>query len=102
MAFQYSGATKEEEERLLSQAAHRPSETGSTFVTGGDVSRFQRRTMPATHQDNVRRMASAYATPPMAPASRGPVRGGMGPVSPGPMVRVTRGKQTVETPVGER
>jgi pilus assembly protein CpaB len=100
-----AGASKEEEERLLAQAAHRPNETGSTFVTGGDVSRFQRRTLPATHQDNVRRMAAAYAAPPAAPAGRGPVRaggGGTGMAAPGPVVRVTRGKVTVEEPVGGR
>jgi pilus assembly protein CpaB len=96
-----AGASKEEEERLLAAAAHRPNETGSTFVTGGDVSRFQRRTMPATHQDNVRAMAAAYA-PPAAPASRGPVRSGAATVTPGPVVRVTRGKVTVEEPVGGR
>ncbi len=94
-----AGASREEEERLLAQAAHRPSETSSTFVTGGDVSRFQRRTLPPTHQDNVRRLASAYAAPaaaPSGPTSRGPVR----VVPAGPVVRVTRGKQTVVEQVG--
>jgi pilus assembly protein CpaB len=93
-----TGATPEEEERLLAQASHRPSETGSTFVTGGDVSRFQRRTMPATHQDNVRRMAAAYATPatPAGPGARGPVR----TIPMGPVVRITRGKQTVVEQIG--
>ncbi len=103
-----AGATKEEEERLLAQASHRPSEGATTFVTGGDVSRFQRRTMPATHQDNVRRMAAAYATPTPAaapaPAPRGTFRAGSGTgtLTTGPTVRVTRGKVTVEEPVGGR
>ncbi|MEC7162027.1 MAG: Flp pilus assembly protein CpaB, partial [Pseudomonadota bacterium] len=36
-------ATPEEEEQLLRQAMARPVDGKSTFVTGGDVSRFQRR-----------------------------------------------------------
>ena len=39
-------ATPEEEERILRQAMARPDDGKSTYVTGGDVSRFQRRTVP--------------------------------------------------------
>ena len=82
-------ATPEEEEKLLAQAMSRPSDSGGSFVTGSDVSRFQRRTVPATGGANV-----------SAPAAN--VRpGDPVPVRPaGPMVRVTRGKTTVEVPVG--
>ncbi|MEC8772319.1 MAG: Flp pilus assembly protein CpaB, partial [Pseudomonadota bacterium] len=38
-------ATPEEEEQLLRQAMARPVDGKSTFVTGGDVSRFQRRSV---------------------------------------------------------
>ena len=41
-----AGASKIEEDRLLSQAMNRPIEGATSFVTGGDVSRFQRRTVP--------------------------------------------------------
>ena len=93
-----TGASKEEEERLLAQALHRPGEGASTFVTGGDVSRFQSRTMPRSHLEQ--RMASEPAPSFAAPMSggRGPVRSG----PPTPVVRVTRGKVTVEEPVGGR
>lgn len=80
-------ATPEEEEKLLAQAMSRPNDKGSTFVTGSDVSRFQRRTMPATDAPRTSG-APTYEAPgqPAAPT--------------GPMVRVTRGKTTVEVPVG--
>jgi pilus assembly protein CpaB len=41
------GASPVEERRLLSSLANRPIDTNTTFTTGGDVSRFQRRTVPA-------------------------------------------------------
>jgi pilus assembly protein CpaB len=41
------GATPQQEEKLLRQAMSQPSDAGAgTYQTGGDVSRFQRRTMP--------------------------------------------------------
>lgn len=80
------GATPAEEERLLRAAMSRPADTGTTFATGGDVSRFQRRTMPA--QDSKQSMVMRDGTPP-------PVAGPTGPV-----VRVSRGKETVAVPVG--
>ena len=43
-----TGVTKEQEEKVLAQAMNRPADGGASFVTGGDVSRFQRRTMPPT------------------------------------------------------
>src|SRR5690606_6604641 len=65
---------------LLRRAVARPQEGGSTFVTGGDVSRFQRTSVP--------RQTSA------APADSGVV-GTSAPEAPrGPTVRVTRGKDT--------
>lgn len=73
-------ATPEEEARLIRTAMGRPNDKGSTFSTGGDVSRFQRHSMPATNSS----------------------RGGGGtnaPVYSGPVVRVSRGKQTTVEPV---
>src|SRR5690606_20680099 len=80
------GASKEEEERLLRKAMARPQEGTSTYVTGGDVSRFQRSSIPSSGSEervNPGNFADAAAAP-AAPA--------------GPVVRVTRGKNTtVET-----
>jgi len=78
-------ATPEEEEALLRKAMSRPTDKSTTFVTGGDVSRFQRRTKPATGKE------------PAAPPGIG-VAGG---APKGPTVRVTRGKNTVAVPVAK-
>lgn len=82
-----AGATKEEEDRILRQAASRPIEGASSYVTGGDVSRFQRRSLP-------RNPDSAGSNSVMTAMNMAP-----GTVSAGPMVRVTRGKTTTEVPV---
>lgn len=83
------GASKAEEERILSRVAARPMDGATSFVTGGDVSRFQRRTVPtapAVPQYN------RYRSEPMAPSA---------PVKVGPVVRVTRGKDTSEVQVSK-
>ena len=81
-----AGATKDEENRLLNAALNRPVDTGTTFQTGGDVSRFQLRAWA-----NKPKPASNMARMPLAPS---------GPAAPsGPSVRVTRGQTTtVEQP----
>jgi pilus assembly protein CpaB len=73
-----AGASKEQEETLLRTAVARPQEGATTFVTGGDVSRFQRRSVPSQS----------------APQAGGPAAtiAAAGPALPrGPVVRVTRG-----------
>lgn len=84
-------ATPEQEERLLKAAMARPIDKGTTFVTGGDVSRFQRKTMPPQDSDR-----AAQYTPPSPGVS---ARVDSQPVYRGPSVRVTRGKATEEIPV---
>ena len=96
-----AGATKAQEEKLLSQAMNRPIDKGATFVTGGDVSRFQRRSAPS--QELPRAMFQGYTPPaPAAPAPSGRANrsGGSAVTSTGPTVRVTRGKNTTEESVG--
>ncbi|TCJ38924.1 Flp pilus assembly protein CpaB [Parafrankia sp. BMG5.11] len=78
------GATPEQEEKLLAAAMNRPSDGASTFQTGGDVSRFQRRTMPAP--------APAMGAAPTISAA-GPAPRGYAPApAPRSVVTVTRGK----------
>ena len=84
-----AGANKAQEEKFLADAMNRPVEGGTTFVTGGDVSRFQRRNVPS-----VAPAPRAASAPYSAPAAASPAR------PAGPVVRVTRGKTTVEEPVG--
>ena len=87
-------ATPEEEERILRTALGQPIDRGSTFSTGGDVSRFQRRNLPPQDGEGG---GTARQTP-AAPGVSAQINGA--PVYRGPSVRVTRGKETVEVPVG--
>jgi len=77
-------ATPDEEEALLRTAMSRPTDKSTSFTTGGDVSRFQRRTKPPS--GNEKKPAPAL----------GVVTG-----KPAPTVRVTRGKTTVAVPVAK-
>jgi pilus assembly protein CpaB len=87
------GATKEQEDQLLRQAMNRPIEGATTFVTGGDVSRFQpsRYVPPSSAPAAPTGMAAPMVGPAPAPA----------PVRLGPVVRVTRGKTTTEEAAGK-
>ena len=79
------GVTREEEERILAKAINSPIEASSSYITGGDVSRFQPRTMTARPAKTPQAVANAGI--PALPA--------------GPSVRVTRGKETSAVPVGK-
>jgi pilus assembly protein CpaB len=99
------GASKEEEDRILNKAMAQPIEGATTFVTGGDVSRFQRRSISMTPPAASR----SFAGQPMANASsaiNGAMPGGISPRAieyrSGPTVRVTRGKSTTEVEVGSK
>lgn len=87
------GASKVEEDKILSRAMNRPVEGPTTYVTGGDVSRFQRSTAPATREQVMARMAQ-YQRPGLSGQP------GMPTAPVGPTVRVTRGKTTTIVPVG--
>ena len=96
------GATPEQEEKLLKAAMARPLDKGTTFVTGGDVSRFQRTTVPPrTAPQNAGAMA-APAPAPFAAAPSGGAAPAAAPVYRGPSVRVTRGKETTETAISPK
>jgi pilus assembly protein CpaB len=80
------GTSPAQERQLLTAFANRPLDNNTTFTTGGDVSRFQRRTVPTAAPS-----ASAYAG------------GGAGAgVSAGPGVKVARGNDVTVVPVGAR
>ncbi|MEY4472642.1 MAG: Flp pilus assembly protein CpaB [Pseudomonadota bacterium] len=94
------GASKEQEEKLIGQAMNRPLDAGITYVTGGDVSRFQRRSIAAPAAPG---MSSAAPAAPLARSAAAP----SAPSAPsaaapqGPVVRITRGKSTVIEQVGK-
>ena len=93
------GATKEEEELLIRQAMNRPIEGSTTYQTGGDVSRFQRRTQPATAEETATRVIT-QAVNQVTERAGLPPAAAVTPTPSGPVVRVTRGKSTTEVEVG--
>ncbi|MFN3423748.1 MAG: Flp pilus assembly protein CpaB [Novosphingobium meiothermophilum] len=89
-----AGATKQQEEALLKQAMSRPVESAkASFVTGGDVSRFQRTTVPPVSAPG------AGPAPAMGGAAPQIAVNGA-PIIRGPVVRVTRGKETENVALG--
>ena len=77
---------------MLLAMANRPLDNNTTFSTGGDVSRFQRRSVPASQGD---KMAQAVK-------GLGQALGAAAGVPQGPVVRVARGNNVTVVPVGAR
>jgi pilus assembly protein CpaB len=86
-----AGATPADERRMLLAIANRPSDSNTTYSTGGDVSRFQRRSIPA------RAPSQGEGGNSSSGGSAGP-----GIVPTGPVVRVARGNSVTVVPVGAR
>ncbi|HVJ01303.1 MAG TPA: Flp pilus assembly protein CpaB [Sphingomonas sp.] len=82
------GDPKKEKE-MLARVAARPMEGETTFATGADVSRFQRRTVPGK---------SAEAAAPGAVPPGGAYPGAQ--VRKGPVILIARGNAVTEVPVG--
>jgi len=79
-----ANANPAQERQMLLAYADRPNDSNTTFTTGGDVSRFQRRTVPAK---------------PVTAAAGG---AGAAPVVAGPVIRVVHGNEVTVVPVGAR
>ena len=91
-------ATREEEEKLLRQAMAKPSDARGSFATGGDVSRFQRSSVPPqTAPRTADRSTEAPRGIPGVPMPAAETR----TIPSGPIVRVTRGQETSVVPVGK-
>jgi pilus assembly protein CpaB len=88
-----AGASAADERSVLLAVANRPNDTNTTFTTGGDVSRFQRRTVPA------RPSSSGDGSAPGNGPS-GPALAGAGAIFAGPVVRIARGSTVTVVPVG--
>ena len=73
------------ERRMLAAVATRPSDTNTTYTVGGDVSRFQRRTVPSRPNN-----------------AAGGAPGGLPGQPVGPVVRIARGNNVTLVPVGAR
>jgi len=76
-----AGASKADEDKALANIIAKPNDVGAnTFVTGGDVSRFQRRSLPPQGAPAVAQAIKAVFAAIPHPAE--------------PMVRITRGRDT--------
>jgi pilus assembly protein CpaB len=73
------------ERRMLLAVANQPADTNTTYTVGGDVSRFQRSSIPGRQSTN-------------AAAAGGTASAGVQPA--GPVVRVARGNNVTVVPVG--
>jgi pilus assembly protein CpaB len=92
-------ADPSQERQMLLAVANRPIDTNTTFTTGGDVSRFQRRTVPGRN-DGPAQFAQASLGKGLGQANAGGA--GAAPVPTGPVVRVARGNSVTVVPVGAR
>jgi pilus assembly protein CpaB len=81
------------ERRMLLAIASRPIDTNPTVTVGADVSRFQRGSAPARGGGG---QGGGSAAPAPGPA------GGEPPKPSGPVVRIARGNNVTEVPVGAR
>ena len=79
---------------MLLAIANRPVDNNTTFSTGGDVSRFQRSSVPRAAPTQQSNYAAALAN--------GPSSNAAAPVATGPSVRVARGNTVTLVPVGAR
>jgi pilus assembly protein CpaB len=80
------GTDPRQEKKILFAVANRPVANNPTFTTGGDVSRFQRRTVPGR--------------PPQGGGAASPSP--LSSVPTGPVVKVARGNEVAVIPVGAR
>jgi pilus assembly protein CpaB len=97
-----ANASPAEERQMLLAYADRPIDTNTTFTTGGDVSRFQRRTVPAKPMAAGSQIGEAMAglAKGIGQAIGGHPAGA--PAVTGPVVRVARGNEVTVVPVGAR
>jgi len=83
------GTNPAQERQMLLAVANRPIDTNTTYSTGGDVSRFQRRSVPSR-------------TPASAGGQGGHALAGSAATPAGPVVRIARGNSVTVVPVGAR
>lgn len=92
-----AGASKQDEEKLLKAAQSRPIDgRDNSYVTGADVSRFGRRAVPMSDINGVGRAGPPSPMPQMGGPAITPIR----IARPVPTVRVYRGKDAQDVPIG--
>jgi pilus assembly protein CpaB len=95
-----AGTSPDQEKQMLMAMANRPADTNTTYTTGGDVSRFQRRTVPARPVDKTEAVAKAMGS--FGKGLGQAITGQAGGEANGPVVRVARGNTVTVVPVGAR
>ena len=85
-----ANASPVQERQMLLAYADRPADNNTTFTTGGDVSRFQRRTVPGRGSEGSPEGTAASVAKAIASAPAGPI------------VRIARGNEVTVVPVGAR
>jgi pilus assembly protein CpaB len=95
-------ATPEQERQMMLQFATQPQDTGNSFTTGGDVSRFARRSAPHSPEDILKTAAGALNNFSAAMSGGRYGNAGAAGASNGPVVRVARGNDVTVVPVGGR
>lgn len=83
------------EKAMLARVAAKPLDGKSTFSTGADVSRFQRATVPGRTEGG-----NAMSAAPQVAGMGGINSGGGAPAPRGPVVRVARGTDVTDVPMG--
>jgi pilus assembly protein CpaB len=97
-----AGTSPAQERQMLLAYADRPIDTNTTFTTGGDVSRFQRRTVPAKEPSTGDQVTGAMAALGKGLSHALTGTAGEAPAVSGPVVRVARGNSVTVVPVGAR
>jgi pilus assembly protein CpaB len=92
-----AGTNPSQERQMLLAVANRPLDSNTTFTTGGDVSRFQRRTVPGRPEDRAAAAMKGFGS-----ALGSALAGQPGMPVTGPAVRVARGNTVTVVPVGVR
>ena len=83
------------EKAMMIQLASQPQTGNTTYATGADVSRFQRRTVPGKAETT-----AGFAGTPMSGAPTIAAPQGAATAAAGPVVRVARGNNVTVVPVG--
>ena len=98
-----AGTNAADERKMLLAVANRPADNNTTYVTGGDVSRFQRRSVPARPASQGEQAGDAMTRFATALMNKGdPAAASAGGAPTGPGVRVARGNTVTVVPVGAR
>jgi pilus assembly protein CpaB len=92
------------ERRMMLAVASKPSDTGSTYTVGAEVSRFQRASVPRAEKkaDPTQAMGQMMNSLASLAAGRDPNASREAPRPTGPVVRVARGNNVTVVPVGAK